>query len=122
MNKIFDYAGLSDLLMNDTDAVKTLLKDYKTQTEEHLHTLKEHIRRLADGEDAALREAVKKDAHLIKGSSLNITAEALGSTMLEMETGSNTKSAQELSALLNKAEDDFKALCAEMAARAGASD
>ncbi len=114
--KIFDFTSLLDLLMNDTDAVKTLLKDYKTQTEEHLHTLKEHIRRLADGEDAALREAVKKDAHLIKGSSLNITAEALGSTMLEMEKGAKDKTKEELLQLSEKAAEDFKNLCSEIAA------
>lgn len=121
--KIFDFTSLLDLLMDDKEAAKTILQEYKAQAETHFCIIKDTVSRLCGGEeDAALRETLQKEAHLIKGSSLNITAEALGSTMLEMEMGSNTKSAQELSVLLNKAEDDFKALCAEMAARAGASD
>lgn len=114
MEKIFDYEALSNLLMNDTEAVNALLNDYIVQTEAHLKSLAENVNALSEGESAAVREKIKQDAHLIKGSSLNITAQAFGQTMLELEIGSADKAKNELTALVQRAYRDFEKLRAEM--------
>ena len=115
--KIFDFTSLLDLLMNDKEAAKTILQEYKAQAETHFCIIKDTVSRLCGGEeDAALRETLQKEAHLIKGSSLNISAEVLGNTMLEMEKGAKDKTEEELLQLSEKAAEDFKNLCTEIAA------
>jgi len=84
---IFDPDALVDLLMGDLDSARLLVTEYCEQTAEHIRFLEEDIAR---GD----REAIRQTAHLIKGSSLNITARELAETarVLELDAENGTES------------------------------
>lgn len=89
----FSSVDLSEIMMGDVDGAKTLIGEYLEQTESHIELLAEDI---ASGQ----REAASRAAHLIKGSSLNVTARRLASVALEIEKGADELSIPEMEAKL----------------------
>ena len=96
----FSSADLSEIMMGDVDGSKALIGEYLAQTEEHLDILAEDI---ASG---AL-EAASKTAHLIKGSSLNVTARRLAEAALAIEKGATTLSKEALEEALTEARSEL---------------
>jgi signal transduction histidine kinase/CheY-like chemotaxis protein/HPt (histidine-containing phosphotransfer) domain-containing protein len=80
---IFDSQSFFDIMMGDTDAAKALMGEFLSQTESHLEILEEDI--LTGNLDAAA-----KTSHLIKGSSLNVTAGSLADAALIIENGATS--------------------------------
>lgn len=79
--KIFNNIAFLDLVMNETDIAKSLIQDFLKQTNIQLKKLEQEL----------LSESYKeasKTAHLIKGSSLNITATTVAqiASVIEIET------------------------------------
>ncbi|MGP1415525.1 MAG: Hpt domain-containing protein [Treponema sp.] len=104
MSEIFDFTTVVELLMGDEENAKELLKSYLSQTEEQIKLLQ----KLLDEKDFdSKREEVRRKAHLIKGSSLNVSAKDLTDTMLKMEKGATTLSYEELSQLFEIAQRKF---------------
>ncbi|MGP1520175.1 MAG: Hpt domain-containing protein [Treponema sp.] len=104
MSEIFDFTTVVELLMGDEENAKELLKSYLSQTEEQIKLLQ----KLLDEKDFdSKREEVRRKAHLIKGSSLNVSAKDLADTMLKMEKGAATLSYEELSQLFEIAQRKF---------------
>jgi signal transduction histidine kinase/CheY-like chemotaxis protein len=96
----FSSADLSEIMMGDVDGAKALVGEYLSQTEEHLGILAEDI---ASG---AL-EAASKTAHLIKGSSLNVTARRLAEAALTIEKGATTLGKEALEEALTEARSEL---------------
>ncbi|MGP1440041.1 MAG: Hpt domain-containing protein [Treponema sp.] len=104
MSEIFDFTTVVELLMGDEENAKELLKSYLSQTEEQIKLLQ----KLLDEKDFdSKREEVRRKSHLIKGSSLNVSAKDLTDTMLKMEKGATTLSYEELSQLFEIAQRKF---------------
>lgn len=112
MSEVFDFNSVIELLMGDEMVARELLKSYLLQTEEQM----ELLGNLLNGKDFdGNRDEVRRKAHLIKGSSLNVSAKDLASTMLEMEKGANTLSYEEISQLYEVARNKFACLKKEIA-------
>lgn len=91
-DECFNPAVFFDLLQGDTDAMKSLAREYMVQTEEHLKILD----RIATENDL---EALRATAHLIKGSSRSITANCVGSIAEKIETGKIANPASDIARL-----------------------
>lgn len=111
MSEIFDFNSVVQLLMGDEENAKELLKSYLLQTEEQMSLLQEL---LGDSDFDKKRDDVRRKAHLIKGSSLNVSANDFASTMLEMEKGANTLTHGELLQLYKTGTDKFEMLKKEI--------
>jgi signal transduction histidine kinase/DNA-binding response OmpR family regulator len=77
---VFVSQEFFDIMMGDVDAAKLLMREFLSQTKQHLALLGEDI---ANGD----RESVSKTAHLIKGSASNVTAARLAKASLAVERG-----------------------------------
>ncbi len=64
---VFDYEGFLDIMAGDAEAARSLIREYLEQTTAHITILEEDV---GSGDF----DSASKTAHLIKGSSLNITA------------------------------------------------
>lgn len=111
MSEIFNFSSVVELLMGDEENAKELLKNYLLQTEEQMSLLQ---KLLNNSDFDSKRDEVRRKAHLIKGSSLNISAKELGSVMLEMEKGAATLSQEELLQLYEIATNRFLAVKIEI--------
>ncbi|MGP1437956.1 MAG: Hpt domain-containing protein [Treponema sp.] len=107
MSEIFDFNSVVELLMGDEVSARELLKSYLLQTEEQMKLLQDLLN---DNDFANKRDEVRRKAHLIKGSSLNVSAKNLASTMLEMEKGALELSQDELLKLYSVGVDKFAIL------------
>ena len=87
----FDADEFSEIMMGDIEAAKFLMGEFLEQTKAHLEVLREDI---ATGQ----KEAASKTGHLIKGSSLNVTAHRLAAAALIVEKGATTLGDAELAA------------------------
>ncbi len=99
----FSSAELCEIMMGDVEGARALVGEYLAQTEEHLGILAEDIR-------SGSLEAASRTAHLIKGSSLNVTAKRLAAAALEIEKGSGSLSAEELKKALERTMAEFARL------------
>jgi HPt (histidine-containing phosphotransfer) domain-containing protein len=97
----FDGDLYRDMLMGDIDSACELAAEYLGQTEVHLGLLEEDIRALN-------REAIRQAAHLIKGSSLNMTARRCADAAFAIEQGADAADGAKLVVM-------FKRLTAEFA-------
>jgi signal transduction histidine kinase/DNA-binding response OmpR family regulator/HPt (histidine-containing phosphotransfer) domain-containing protein len=79
----------SEIMMGDIEAAKYLMGEFLEQTKAHMGILGEDI---AGGR----KEEASKTAHLIKGSSLNVTAHRLAAAALIIEKGAQTLPEAEL--------------------------
>lgn len=93
MEEIFNFNSICELLMGDEEAAKDLLKNYVKQTEGHLVLLASLFN---DELFEEKRDELKSKAHLLKGSSLNISGKDFATTMLQMERGALSLSKAEL--------------------------
>ncbi|HHU36249.1 MAG TPA: response regulator [Treponema sp.] len=75
---VFNSTQFFDIMMGDTDAMASLAREYTAQTDEHLKILEID---LAENNISAIRAT----AHLIKGSSLSITANRVAEIAEEIE-------------------------------------
>ena len=112
MSEIFDFNSVVELLMGDEENAKELLKSYLSQTEEQMTLLQ---KLLTEEDFDSKRDEIRRKAHLIKGSSLNVSAKDLAKTMLEMEKGANELSYSKLSQLYEVAISKFANLKDEIA-------
>lgn len=87
----FDADEFSEIMMGDIEAAKFLMDEFLEQTKAHLEILGEDIA-------AGQKEAASKTGHLIKGSSLNVTAHRLAAAAFIVEKGATTLGDAELAA------------------------
>jgi signal transduction histidine kinase/CheY-like chemotaxis protein len=104
---IFDGEAFRDLLMGDIDGAQTLAREFLEQTTAHIGVLGEDI---SSGNTTAIREAT----HLIKGSSLNMTANELAGIALKMEKTAETASGAELADEFERLKEAFARLREEL--------
>lgn len=112
MEEIFNFNFLLNLLMNDEEATKELLKSYLAQTKQHIASLESIIKDASSFEEK--REAIRKEAHLLKGSSLNVSAKDFASIMLELEKSSHSISQEDATKLFSLAVEKWKTLQKEI--------
>lgn len=93
MEEIFNFDVLRDFLMGDEEAAKDILQGYVLQCEKHLPALKDLLK---DVSFDAKREEVRSKAHLLKGSSLNVSAKDFAASMLSIEKAALEGSQEEL--------------------------
>lgn len=101
--EIFDQFLFSDIMMGDMDTAKTLIGEYIEQTESHLAVLGEDL--LGGNQIAA-----SQTAHLIKGSSLNITAARFAKAASCIEHAPADISVEQKKALLEDVAQEFETL------------
>ncbi|TAH45943.1 MAG: response regulator, partial [Treponema sp.] len=108
--EVFDPFFFSDIMMGDLESAKALIGEYLEQTESHLAILAED---LASGNS----NAASQTAHLIKGSSLNITAKRLADAAEKIEHAGSVLTNEQKHRLLAEVHTEFgrlgKALAAE---------
>lgn len=111
MSEIFNFSSVVELLMGDEENAKELLKNYLLQTEEQMSLLQSLLN---NSDFDSQRDEIRRKSHLIKGSSLNISAKEFASTMLEMEKGATVLSQKELLQLYKIAINKFMAVKTEI--------
>lgn len=111
MGELFDFDCVVELLMGDVGVTRELLKSYLSQTVEQMELLN---KLLSDIDFESKRDDVRRKAHLIKGSSLNVSAKDLASTMLEIEKGATVLTQEELVQLYEVAKNKFAILKEEI--------
>ncbi len=99
----FSSGDLTEIMMGDADGAKGLIAEYLAQTAEHLDILAEDIA-------SHSLDSASKTAHLIKGSSLNVTARRLAAAALKIEKDAGTLSPDELNRALAEARSEFARL------------
>lgn len=87
-SEIFSKDEFFDIMMGDAESGKTLLGEFIQQTADHIALLGEDLER---GD----RESARKAAHLIKGSSLNVTARRLAEAARRIESDAAVMTADE---------------------------
>ncbi|MCD1653870.1 response regulator [Treponema zuelzerae] len=92
-----------DIVGGDMETGEILLREYLSQTEMHLKIMQEDLAALA-------RDPLRKTAHLIKGSSLNITAQKLAAAAQTVELGAETLSPDQLKTAVDKMTAEFSSL------------
>jgi signal transduction histidine kinase/CheY-like chemotaxis protein len=97
---IFDSAGFFEIMMGDVDSGKILVGEFLDQTEMHMGLLNEDIEK---GET----DNAKKTAHMIKGSSLNMTAQRLANAARKIELSGESVSPAQLKDLLADLKNEF---------------
>ncbi len=115
-NPVFMYEELLELVMNDTEIAHELLKEFKVQTNKHMELLADYVAQLNTKTD--LREQIKKTAHLLKGSALNIRAPHFAECMRVIEHNALDLSVEEVNDFFKRAEDARSALYQEIDALA----
>lgn len=99
MEEIFDFDVLKQFLMGDETAAKDILQGYILQCEKHLPALEILLK---DASFDAKREEIRRKAHLLKGSSLNVSAKDFAQSMLSIEKTALEGSRDELLELYNQ--------------------
>jgi len=107
MEEIFNFDVLKNFLMGDEAAAKDILQGYLLQCEKHLPALKDL---LSDAGFEANREEVRSKAHLLKGSSLNVSAKDFASSMAKIEKAALEASQEELIAFYNQGLEKWNVL------------
>lgn len=93
MEEIFNFNVLKDFLMGDEEAAKDILQGYVLQCEKHLPALEMLLK---DASFDTKREEIRSKAHLLKGSSLNVSAKDFASSMLSIEKSALEGTQEEL--------------------------
>lgn len=107
MEEIFDFNVLKDFLMGDEMAAKDILQGYLLQCEKHLPALEAL---LSDASFDAKREEIRSKAHLLKGSSLNVSAKDFAQSMLSIEKAALEGTQEELLAFYKQGLDKWNVL------------
>ena len=107
MEEIFDFDVLKQFLMGDETAAKDILQGYILQCEKHLPALEILLK---DASFDAKREEIRRKAHLLKGSSLNVSAKDFAQTMLSIEKTALEGSRDELLELYNQGMNKWNVL------------
>lgn len=97
---VFDGSEFFEIMMGDAESGRTLLKEFRDQTEDHLSLLEEDIRK---GDIASAKNA----AHLIKGSALNVTAVKLANVALNIEHMDSATPPETMITLLATLKNEF---------------
>lgn len=93
MEEIFNFDVLKNFLMGDEAAAKDILQGYILQCEKHLPALQALLQ---DASFDTKREEIRSKAHLLKGSSLNVSAQDFAQSMLQIEKTALEGSQEEL--------------------------
>ena len=93
MEEIFNFDVLKDFLMGDEAAAKDILQGYVLQCEKHIPALEALLN---DTSFDTKREEIRSKAHLLKGSSLNVSAKDFAQSMLSIEKTALEGSQEEL--------------------------
>lgn len=107
--EVFDPFFFSDIMMGDLESAKALIGEYLEQTESHLAILAED---LASGNS----NAASQTAHLIKGSSVNITAKRLADAAEKIEHAGSVLTNEQKNRLLAEVHTEFERLGKALAA------
>ncbi len=100
---VFNYDELLDIMGGDADATRTLVGEYLDQTTSHVAILEEDI-----GKGDAVSAA--RTAHLIKGSSLNVTAGKLAQAARNVEIAAAESEAPRLLSSLEDLKREYARL------------
>jgi DNA-binding response OmpR family regulator len=108
-NTIFNYQKMLDRYGNDLEIVKTILKEFITETPDI-------IARIQNFSKTGNRDEIKFEAHSLKGSSSNIHAEQLEKKIIILETiaGSSSITDQRIHCAILAVEDSFEDLMKEI--------
>ncbi len=104
---VFDKDGFIDIMMGDELSASILIQEFLNQTIMHISILDEDV---GNGDI----ESAVSTAHLIKGSSLNITAERLAASALAIETGAGSMSQDELLSALDTMKREYARLSEQL--------
>lgn len=104
---IFDRDLFFDIMGGDMETGRVLLREYIAQTEAHLGILAQEIKTPLSPET---REVIHQTGHLIKGSSLNITAKKLASVAYQIEKEAHTLEKEPLGEYISKMKEEFNTL------------
>lgn len=100
---IFNPTEFFEIMMGDMESGKLLISEYLEQTETHLGLLEEDITKQEI-------DNAKKTAHLIKGSSLNVTALKFAEAAFRIEKADETVPHSEFLVLFDTLQNEFKQL------------
>lgn len=111
MEEIFNFNSVVELLMGDKVAAKDILQGFILQTDKHLPLLKALLN---DEDFENNREEIKSKAHLLKGSSLNVSAKNFSQVLLEMEKTAVSATREDLLKLYSLICEKWKTLKEEI--------
>lgn len=100
---IFDWDGLLHRLMGDEDLAKEIIDDFLKQIPFNFNAVKEALKK----QDVLL---IKKEAHLIKGSSGNVGASAIQKIAEQIEIAGEEKDLVRTGLLVSKLEEQYEIL------------
>lgn len=104
---VFDQYLFFEIMGGDMQTGKVLLHEYIAQTKAHLEILSKEITKKLTDEN---REVIIQTGHLIKGSSLNITAKKLANVAYQVEKGGATLEKETLTKYILKMTEEFNTL------------
>jgi two-component system sensor histidine kinase/response regulator len=102
-DSIFDWDGLLHRLMGDEDLAKEIIDDFLKQIPFNFNAVKEALKK----QDVLL---IKKEAHLIKGSSGNVGALALQKIAEQIEIAGEEKNFVRAGLFVSKLDEQYKIL------------
>lgn len=108
---VFDRDLFFDIMGGDMETGRVLLREYIAQTESHLKILLQEITTPLSPET---KEVIHQTGHLIKGSSLNITAKKLANVAFQVETGAKTLSKDKLVEYITTMQREFNTLVEQL--------
>jgi two-component system sensor histidine kinase/response regulator len=102
-DSIFDWDGLLHRLMGDEDLAKEIIDDFLKQIPFNFNAVKEALKK----QDVLL---IKKEAHLIKGSSGNVGALALQKIAEQIEIAGEEKDLVRAGLFVSKLDEQYEIL------------
>jgi two-component system sensor histidine kinase/response regulator len=102
-DSIFDWDGLLHRLMGDEDLAKEIIDDFLKQIPLNFNAVKEALKK----QDVQL---IKKEAHLIKGSSGNVGALALQKIAEQIEIAGEEKDLVRAGLFVSKLDEQYEIL------------
>jgi HPt (histidine-containing phosphotransfer) domain-containing protein len=102
-DSIFDWEGLLHRLMGDEDLAKEIIDDFLKQIPFNFNAVKEALKK----QDVLL---IKKEAHLIKGSSGNVGALALQKIAEQIEIAGEEKDLVRTGLFVSKLDEQYEIL------------
>jgi len=100
---VFDHAGIMNRLMNDTNLIQLVIREFLGDIP---HQIAE-LRSLIENKDV---EGAERKAHLIKGAAANVGGEALRAVAYEMEKAGKTGDLEAMAARMETMEQEFSRL------------
>jgi signal transduction histidine kinase/DNA-binding response OmpR family regulator/HPt (histidine-containing phosphotransfer) domain-containing protein len=98
--EVFDYGQVVETFLGNEDKVKGLLTLFLSRT-------KESVRAIDAAKESGDLEAIAREAHSIKGSALNLSAQKLGKACLSLEEAAKEAKDKEIEEAIERLREDF---------------